>query len=118
MRRHCKPGCGPSNVLPAVVYPTKQCVNHTFSNNIVPHIHPTHTTNVHHVNFQHVNFYPQTQSNVTEVTHQNFYGGSGPVPTPFGSVGGFGGGPYFGMGGSGFGTPSGCFGMGSPFRKK
>lgn len=110
---HFKPWCPPSKVFPAVCHPTKHCVNKTFSNNIVPHIWPTHTTNIHHENFQHVNYFPQTQSNVTQVTHQNFIG-TGPVPTPFG--GGFGmGGP--GFGGSGFGGGPG-FGMGGPFRKK
>lgn len=90
---HCKP----SHVLPAVVHPTKCCVNHTFSNNIVPHIHPSHTTNVHHTNFQHQHHFPHTQSNVNQVTHQHVIAGGGPVPGPFGAGPGFGG-PGFGPG--------------------
>lgn len=61
-----------SKVWPSVIHPTKCCTNHTCSNNIVPHIHPSHTTNVHHEHFQHNHYFPQTQSNVTDVTHQHF----------------------------------------------
>lgn len=105
---HCKP-----NVLPAVVHPTKCCVNQTFQNNIVPHIHPTHTTTVNHVNFQHQHFFPQTQSTVNEVTHQNFVAPPGPVTTvPFGGPGAQFGGPGASFGGPGFGA--GPFGPG-PF---
>lgn len=100
--------CGPrpTNVLPAIVSPTKCCVNHTFQNNIVPHIHPSHTTTVNHVNFQHVHSFPHTQSVVNEVTNQQFVAGPGPVPGTFGGPmaggfgvpprPGFGVGPYFG----------------------
>ena len=89
--------CGPRpNVLPAIVHPTKCCVNHTFQNNIVPHIHPSHTTTVNHINFQHVHSFPHTQSVVNEVTNQQFVAAPGPVgPAGFGApgVGPFGGVP-------------------------
>lgn len=62
---HCKP----NHILPAVVHPTKCCVNNTFTNNIVPHIHPTHTTTVNHVNYEHQHFFPHTQSSETVVTN-------------------------------------------------
>lgn len=75
-RMHC------SKVWPAVIHPTKCCVNHTFSNNIVPHIHPSHTTTVNHVNFQHQHYFPHSQSQVTQVTHQHFAAPPGQVP-PF-----------------------------------
>ncbi|MER2058599.1 MAG: CotD family spore coat protein [Niallia sp.] len=74
---HCKP----NNILPAVVHPTKCCVNNTFSNNIVPHIHPTHTTTVNHVNYEHQHFFPHTQSSETVVT--NTQANMGPAPAPF-----------------------------------
>ncbi|MGP7816020.1 CotD family spore coat protein [Niallia sp. 01092] len=76
---HCKPR--PSCVLPAVVHPTKCCVNHTFSNNIVPHIHPTHTTTVNHVNYEHQHYFPQTQSVENVVT--NTQANMGPAPAPY-----------------------------------
>lgn len=86
--------CRPTNVLPAIVHPTKCCVNHSFSNNVVPHIHPSHTTNVHHTKFDHVHYFPHTQSSVNEVSHQHFYGGPRP---PFGAYGPRpGAGPFFG----------------------
>lgn len=110
-----KKHCGPTNVLPAVVHPTKCCVNHTFSNNVVPHIHPQHTTTVNHINYEHQHFFPQTQSVVNEVTHTQSFAPPRPVPGPFPAPG-FGGGPGFGAapgfgGGPGFGGAPG-FGAG------
>ncbi|KAB2333635.1 MULTISPECIES: CotD family spore coat protein [Bacillaceae] len=108
--------CGPkkTNVLPAVVHPTKCCVNNTFQNNVVPHIHPTHTTTVNHINYDHVHYFPQTQSTVNEVTNQQFVAGPGPVPG-FGAAPGFGGpGPGFGAPGPGFGGPGPGFGTPGP----
>ncbi|MBQ6446595.1 spore coat protein CotD [Cytobacillus oceanisediminis] len=74
---HCKP----NNILPAVVHPTKCCVNSTYSNNIVPHIHPTHTTTVNHVNYEHQHYFPHTQSAETVVT--NTQANMGPAPAPY-----------------------------------
>jgi spore coat protein D len=102
---HCKP----SHVLPAVVHPTKCCVNHNFVNNVVPHIHPTHTTTVNHINFQHKHYFPHTQSVVDEVTNQQFFHppypagpAFGPRPRPGAVAGAFmpdyGPGPGFGPG--------------------
>lgn len=79
---HCRP-----KVLPAIVYPTKCCVNNTFTNYIVPHVHPTHTTTVNHINFQHQHYFPQSYSTVDEVTHQNFVAGTTPRPYGFGFFG-------------------------------
>ncbi|MDQ0213647.1 spore coat protein D [Oikeobacillus pervagus] len=62
--------CRPK-VLPAVVHPTKCCVNHTNQQFIVPHIHPTHTTNINHQMYQHQHHFPQTQSFVNNVQHQH-----------------------------------------------
>jgi len=73
--------CHKPNVCPPVVHPTKCCVNHTFSNNIVPHIHPTHTTTVNHVNYEHQHYFPQTQSVENVVT--NTQANMGPAPAPY-----------------------------------
>ena len=99
--------CRPTKVLPAVVHPTKCCVNHNFENIIVPHVYPTHTTTVNHTNFQNQQHFPQSQSVVNEVTNTNVGPVPGPPPRP--NTGGFGGypgsvagafsGPGAGMGG-------------------
>lgn len=68
------------NVLPPIVYPTKCCVTHTCQKTIVPHIHPSHTTNVNHHRFDHLHYYPHTQSFANEVSHQHFH--CGPVVPP------------------------------------
>ncbi|MGI2730658.1 CotD family spore coat protein [Bacillus cytotoxicus] len=71
--RHCHPcfgghkPTGPICTVPPVVHPTKQCVTHTFSTTVVPHIHPTHTTHVHHQQIKNQHFFPQTHSNVNVV---------------------------------------------------
>lgn len=106
--------CKPSHILPAVVHPTKCCVDHNFVNNVVPHIHPTHTTTVNHINYQHQHHFPQSQSVVNEVTNQHFFNppcpvpGFGPRPRPGAVAGafepGYGPGPGFGPGyGPGYG---------------
>ena len=77
--------CRPTNVLPAVVYPTKCCVNHNFINNVVPHIHPAHTTTVNHINYQNQHYFPQTQSVVNEVTSQQFFNPPYPAAPGFGA---------------------------------
>ncbi|MDQ0271030.1 CotD family spore coat protein [Cytobacillus purgationiresistens] len=97
--RHCGPK---THVCPPIVHPTKCCVNHTCENVIVPHIHPSHTTNVNHINYQHEHFFPHTESCSTEVTNQQFAEGPGGFGGP-----GFGGPGYGGpgFGGPGFGGP-------------
>ncbi len=70
--------CRPTKVLPAIVCPTKCCVNHSNENIIVPVVHPSHTTNVHHTNYQYQHHFPHTQSFVNEVTKTDI----GPVPGP------------------------------------
>lgn len=102
--------CGPTNILPTVVHPKKCCVNHNFVNNVVPHVHPSHTTNVNHINYDHVHYFPHTESTVTEVTNQQFYGGPGPVP---GAAPAFGA-PAPGFGAPGFGAPAAGPGFGAP----
>jgi spore coat protein D len=101
---YCRPR--PNQVLPAVMHPTKCCVNHNMTTYEVPHIHPTHTTNVNNVMYQHKHYLPQTQSQVDSVSHQQFNCGGGP---------GGPGGPA-GPGGPGFGPrprpPFGPYGMG------
>lgn len=74
--------CRP-NVMPPIVYPTKCCVNNTFSKTIVPHVHPTHTTTVNHQMFEHQHYFPQTQSTVNEVSNQQLMCSGQPPRPPF-----------------------------------
>jgi spore coat protein D len=97
----CRPR--PTNIMPAIVHPTKCCTNHNFSNTVVPHIHPAHTTTVNHHMYQHKHYFPQTQSVVSDVSHQHLNCGPGMAP-------GFGPGPGMGMG-PGYGAGPGM-GMG------
>ena len=85
----------PHHFCSPIVHPTKCCVNHSFSNNVVPHIHPSHTTNVHHTNFDHVHYTTHTQSNVNQVTQQHHFGGQ--LPAGYGGLG-YGGPGYGGLG--------------------
>ena len=72
--------CG-TKVCPPIVHPTKCCVNNAQYNYIVPHIHPSHTTNVNHYMYQHQHYFPHTESVVNEVSNQQFIcPGSGPRP--------------------------------------
>ncbi|WP_170007053.1 CotD family spore coat protein [Bacillus fonticola] len=79
---HCpkRPDC----VMPPVVHPTKTCVNHTFSNTVVPHIHPQHNVTVNHQNYQHNHYFPQSQSVAQEVTNQQNFYPPGSAPYPYG----------------------------------
>ena len=70
---HCHPcfgghkPVGPICTTAPVIHPTKQCVTHSFSTTVVPHIFPTHTTHVHHQQIKNQGFFPQTNSNVNVV---------------------------------------------------
>ncbi|RSK27340.1 spore coat protein CotH [Bacillus sp. HMF5848] len=75
---HCRP-----KVLPTVVHPTKNCVQHQFQNYVVPHIHPTHNTLVNHHIYNHTHYFPQTNSVENVVSNQQFTC-PGPGPMPFG----------------------------------
>lgn len=78
MKGEKKMYCKPSQVLPAIVHPTKHCVQNTYNNVVQPHIHPTHNTLVNHTNVQNKHYFPQTQSVQNVVTSQNFNMGPGP----------------------------------------
>lgn len=79
--------CG-TQVLPAIVHPTKCCVRHRLYNYVIPEIHPSHTTNVNHINYNHQHYFPHTESVVNEVTNTNTFA---PGPSPLGApVPGFG----------------------------
>ncbi|MBW3493176.1 CotD family spore coat protein [Bacillus sp. FDAARGOS_1420] len=83
---HCHPcfgghkPVGPICTTAPVIHPTKQCVTHSFSTTVVPHIFPTHTTHVHHQQIKNQSFFPQTNSNVNVVDpgDPGFGGGCGP----------------------------------------
>lgn len=82
---HCHPcfgghkPTGPICTTAPVIHPTKQCVTHSFSTTVVPHIFPTHTTHVHHQQIKNQSFFPQTNSNVNVVDpgDPGFGGGGG-----------------------------------------
>jgi spore coat protein D len=61
-----------------IVYPTKCCVQNSYSKTVVPHIHPSHTTNVNHHMYEHLHYYPHTESVANEVSNQHF--NCGPRP--------------------------------------
>lgn len=126
-----------TNFMPPVIHPTQECVNHTFSTTVVPHIHPVHTTTINHHMYQHKHYCPETASCAEECCNQhiNCCNTCAPAPMPpvmpmanalpnalpnapgFGGMGGpgFGGGaPGFAPGGPGFGPGGPGFGPG-PF---
>ncbi|MDT9027491.1 spore coat protein [Rossellomorea yichunensis] len=70
--------CKPSQVLPAIVHPTKCCTQHTYNNIVQPHIHPSHTNTINHTNVQNQHYYPHSQSVANEVTSQDYNMGPGP----------------------------------------
>ncbi|MFD3446066.1 CotD family spore coat protein [Microbacteriaceae bacterium 4G12] len=92
---------GPTNVTPPIVHPTQCCETHTFSNTIVPHIHPTHTTFVNHHMVQNQHYFPQTQSAANTIQETNVPG-YGPSPLVAGAMAGpmpgYGPGPMPGYG--------------------
>ncbi|WP_425388906.1 CotD family spore coat protein [Bacillus marinisedimentorum] len=63
-----------------IVYPTKCCEHHTNQTFHVPHIHPSHTANINHQMYKHLHYYPHTESQVSDVSHQHFNCGPGPMP--------------------------------------
>ncbi|WP_141433139.1 CotD family spore coat protein [Bacillus sp. 03113] len=117
---YCRPR--PTQVLPAVVHPTKCCVQHTYKNVVQPNIYPTHTTNVQHTNIVKQNYFPQTQSFVDQVSTQEVNMGPGPFPgygpgpgVAGASMPGYGPGP--GVAGAsmpGYGPGSGVAGAATP----
>lgn len=68
--------------LPPIIHPTKCLENDIYQTNVVPHIHPSHTVNQVHNIYKHLHYYPHTESTVSDVAHQHFNCGVGPVPGP------------------------------------
>ncbi|WP_043932243.1 spore coat protein [Bacillus sp. EB01] len=77
----------PTQVLPAIVHPTKCCYTHSYNNVLQPHVHPTHTTHVNHTNIQNAHFFPQSQSfqNVTSMSDIGPQPGLPPGPSVAGA---------------------------------
>ena len=114
---NCFP-CGPTCVLPPVIHPMQNCVEHVFSTTIVPNVFPSHETIVQHSLIQPENFFPHSTSFVSNVqplpavNHPPMFmggypgvgpgfPGAGPVgPMPFGGAPGMGGMPMGGMPGA------------------
>ncbi|UOE92168.1 spore coat protein [Alkalihalobacillus sp. LMS39] len=102
-----------TQIMPAVVHPTKCNVRQKCCEYIVPNIHPSHTTNVTHHNYKHVHTFPHTESFQQTVSHQNIVAPPGVAGAGFGP----GGSPGAGFGapgvaGAGFG-PAGAPGAGA-----
>ncbi|MFD2630142.1 CotD family spore coat protein [Oceanobacillus kapialis] len=77
--RHC--GCGCQRPK-QVVHPTKyNCVNQ-YSESVVEHIHPSHTTVMNHHLVKNKHFYPHSTSVQNTANSVNEYGGSFNVPAP------------------------------------
>lgn len=77
--RHC--GCGCQRPK-QVVHPTKyNCVNQ-FSESVVEHIHPSHTTVMNHHLVKNKHFFPHSTSVQNTSNSVNEYGGSFNVPSP------------------------------------
>jgi spore coat protein D len=96
-----------TNMMPPVIHPTQNIVNHTFSTTVVPHIHPTHLTTVNHHMYQHKHYCTETASCAEEVCNQQI--NCCPPPLPCGPCA-----PGFGVAGPGFGPGGPGFGPGGP----
>lgn len=79
MHRHHGPQCGCHE---RIVYPvSEEVVNHCCEN-VVEHIHPSHTTHVNHHLTRNIHYYPHSQSVVNTFDSTNEFGGAFEVPTP------------------------------------
>lgn len=75
-------GMGPTQVHPTQVSPAQNNVNTMVFPHVVPHVHPSHTTNVNKHVFKHQHYFPQTQSTVNECYNQHLVcTGRPPRPT-------------------------------------
>lgn len=86
-RRHHGPHCGCPVCREQIVYPTKHKKVDTFSESIVEHIHPTHTTVVNHHLIKNQHLYPQSTSYQNTVNSVDMHSPPFQVPSP-GQVGG------------------------------
>lgn len=84
---HCpRPNCG----CKEIIYPVKQNVVNTCSEETVKHVHPSHTTVVNHHLVKNEHIFPHSTSFENTFNQVDVYGGSFNVPTPGpgGQVGG------------------------------
>ncbi|QXE00231.1 CotD family spore coat protein [Terribacillus sp. DMT04] len=84
-RHHCPPHpvhCGTKTV----VDPVMNNVQHTYSQEVIEHIHPVHTTVVNHHKVNNVHMYPHTTSfaneETCEETHLSPVHDNKPMPNP------------------------------------
>jgi spore coat protein D len=107
MYQYGLPFYGPAHVLPPVVHPIQNCVEHVFTTTIVPNVFPSHETIVNTNLIQPENYFPHSTSIVNAVqplppvNHPPFFdgvypgfgpgypgvGAGFPVATPFGAPG-------------------------------
>nr|WP_325048697.1 CotD family spore coat protein [Peribacillus glennii] len=57
--------------MPAQVSPPQNFVNTNVFPHVVPHVHPSHTTNVNKHVFTHQHYFPHTQSTVNQCFEQH-----------------------------------------------
>src|SRR5690625_1812643 len=100
MRHSMKPcGCPRPNCgCKEIVYPVKQNVVHTCSEETVKHIHPSHTTVVNHHLVKNEHIYPHSTSFENTFNEVNVFGGAPQTMAPFGPGGQVGGAMSPGMG--------------------
>ena len=110
MRHHHGRHCGCQSCK-TIVYPTKHnCVNQ-YSESVVNHVHPSHTTVMNHHTVKNNHVFPHSTSVQNSSNSVNQYGGSFNVPSPGGQVGGAMS-PGFGPGGQVGGAMSPGYGPG------
>ncbi|WP_373895405.1 CotD family spore coat protein [Virgibacillus sp. CBA3643] len=100
MRHHHGPNCG-CGCPQKIVHPTKHnCVNQ-FSESVVEHVHPSHTTVMNHHTVKNKHVYPHSTSMQNTFNNVDQYGGSFNVPAGQGNqIGGaMSPGPGYGSGG-------------------
>jgi spore coat protein D len=64
--KFCPPQIAPTQTAPAQVSPTQQYVKTNIANTIIPHIMPSHTTNVFKQYYHHKYYFPHTESCVNQ----------------------------------------------------
>ncbi|WP_374722069.1 CotD family spore coat protein [Peribacillus tepidiphilus] len=72
----------PTQVMPTVMHPTQNFVNTNVMKHIVPHVHPSHTTNVNQHIYEHQHHFPHTQSVVNKCCSQNVLCGTPSMVSP------------------------------------
>ncbi|WP_249870662.1 spore coat protein [Oceanobacillus saliphilus] len=76
--RHC--GC---HACKTIVHPTKHHCVQQYSESVVNHVHPSHTTVMKHHTVKNKHFYPHSTSVQQTMDSVHQHGGAYPVPSPY-----------------------------------